>query len=50
LSRNRLEKLGIHASEYSSIGLDYDYNIDNNGSIDELHSQINQLLGHQYAR
>lgn len=50
LSKTRLEKLGIHASEYSSVGLDYDYHIDNNGTIDELHGQINQLLDHQFAK
>lgn len=39
-----LGKLGIHASEYSSVGLDYDYQIDNNGTITELHEQIKQIL------
>ena len=34
----------IHASEYSSVGLEYDHHIDNNGSIDDLHQRINQLL------
>lgn len=45
-----LGKLGIHASEYSSVGLEYDYHIDNNGTIDQLHSQINQLLSLQVAK
>jgi hypothetical protein len=47
--RFRLEQLGIHASEYSHVGLDYDYVLDNNSSIDDLNSQISQLLDHQYA-
>jgi hypothetical protein len=49
-SKRRLDDLNIHASEYSSVGLDYDYHIDNNGTLDQLHEQINQLLGHQYAK
>jgi len=34
----------VHASEYSSIGLLYDHYIDNNGSIDELHKQVNSVV------
>jgi hypothetical protein len=49
-SKRRLDMTGIHASEFSSVGLDYDYHLDNNGTIDELHEQINQLLDHQYAK
>lgn len=37
-------KFGIHASEYSSVGLSYDYHLDNNGTITELHSQIEKIL------
>jgi hypothetical protein len=39
-----LEKLNIHASEYSSVGLDYDHHIDNNGTIDYLHQQIESII------
>jgi len=39
-----LAALGIHASEYSSVGLQYDYQLDNNGSIDDLHRQIQNIL------
>lgn len=39
-----LEKLNIHASEYSSVGLDYDYHIDNNGTIDYLHTQMESII------
>lgn len=49
-SKSKLDRLGIHASEYSSVGLEYDYQVDNNGTIDELHEQINQLLSRQSAR
>jgi hypothetical protein len=39
-----LEKLNIHSSEYSSVGLQYDYNLDNNGPIDSLHQQIESII------
>jgi hypothetical protein len=44
LSKAKLDKLKIHASEYSSVGLEYDHYIDNNGSIDDLHATLSQLL------
>ena len=34
----------VHASEYSSVGLAYDYNLDNNGTIDNLHQQIESII------
>jgi hypothetical protein len=39
-----LATLSVHASEYSSIGLLYDHYIDNNGSIDDLHKQVNSVV------
>ena len=46
-----LHELKIHASEYSSIGFDYDVHLDNNGSIDALHEQIkNLVLNHPDAK
>jgi hypothetical protein len=42
--RHLLEGQGVHASEYSSVGLDYDHHIDNNGTITELHAQIEKIL------
>lgn len=44
LSKVKLEKLKIHASEYSSVGLNYDHYIQNNGTIDDLHKQINLIV------
>jgi len=38
------QELGIHASEYSSVGLDYDFILDNNGTIDSLHQQIESII------
>lgn len=40
----------IHASEFSSVGCDYDYIVENNGTIDDLYKKINDLLQcHQHA-
>ena len=44
LSKRKLDKHKVHASEYSSVGLNYDHYIDNNGSINDLHVRVNQLL------
>jgi hypothetical protein len=35
---------GVHASEYSSVGLDYDHHVDNNGTIDHLHTQMKSII------
>ena len=39
-----LQSLGVHASETSWIGTDFDRVIDNNGSLDELYAQITDLV------
>lgn len=39
-----LEAFGVHASEYSSVGLDYDHHLDNNGTIDSLHKQMESII------
>lgn len=39
-----LEKHNVHASEYSSVGLDYDHIIDNNGTIDDLHRKVDSII------
>jgi len=44
LGKNKLDQLKIHASEYSSVGLDYDYEIYNDSSIDDLHSQLEDVI------
>jgi hypothetical protein len=38
------EHYNVHASEYSSVGLEYDHNLDNNGTIDSLHQQIESII------
>jgi hypothetical protein len=44
ISKLTLDKLNIHASEYSSVGLDYDHWLDNNKTIDDLHNQVEKLI------
>lgn len=44
LSKVKLDKLNVHASEYSSVGLKYDHYIDNNKTIDDLHKQIYSII------
>jgi hypothetical protein len=39
-----LAKEGIHASEYSWAGTHFDHIIDNNGTIDQLYSQLKSLV------
>jgi hypothetical protein len=43
--QDQLNELGIHASEYSSVGLEYDYHLNNDGTIDALHQQIAAIIG-----
>jgi len=43
ISKSRLEKLGIHASETSWVGTQFDTVLDNNGSLDDLYVQIRDL-------
>ena len=49
-SKRKLDSMGIHPSEYSIVGAKFDYVLDNNGTIDDLHNQIkSQLLSHPSA-
>jgi hypothetical protein len=43
-SMEQLQKFNVHASEYSSVGLNYDHHIDNNGTIDHLHKQMESVI------
>lgn len=43
-ARAWLDAENIHASEYSWAGTDFDYIIDNNGSIEDLYSQLKNLV------
>ena len=44
LSRRRLEKLGIHASETAWIGTEFDHVLDNNRTLDDLYQQVKSLV------
>jgi len=44
LSKTKLDKQKVHASEYSSVGLKYDHYLNNNGSIDDLHTQVESII------
>ena len=47
LSKKKLETLKIHASETAWVGTDFDYVLDNNGTIDDLFEQVKGLVpGH----
>lgn len=40
LAVQELKRIGIHASETAWVGTDFDYEIDNNGTIDQLYNQV----------
>ena len=44
LSKNKLEKSKIHASETAWVGTEFDAILDNNGTIDDLFAQIKNLV------
>jgi rhodanese-related sulfurtransferase len=51
VSRQQLEKLNIHASEYSWVGGNIDYVINNDTTIDELFGSIKNLVeGHLVSK
>jgi len=47
VSKSKLDKLKIHASEYSSVGLSYDHIVENNSTIDELYNKIAGIVNSQ---
>lgn len=44
LLKEKLENSGAHASEYSSVGIEYDYTISNDGTIEDLHKQVESIV------
>lgn len=44
ISKTILDENNVHASEYSSVGLEYDYYIENNGTIDSLHRKVDSII------
>ena len=47
LALTELKKLKIHASETAWVGTEFDHEVDNNGTIDDLYRQIQSLIMHQ---
>ena len=43
-SKTQLGKYNIHASETAWVGTEFDAVLDNNGSLDHLYKQINDLV------
>ena len=43
-AKSILEQFNVHASEYSSVGLNYDYYIDNCSTVDDLHRKIDSII------
>jgi hypothetical protein len=44
LSGRKLDQLGVHASETSWVGTQFDVVLDNNGTLDDLYQQVKQLV------
>lgn len=44
MSLSRLNQWGVHASEYSSVGLAYDHVIDNNGTLEDLYTKVDSII------
>ena len=44
IGKDHLEKARVHPSEYSWIGSKFDFVLDNNGTLDQLYQQINDLV------
>lgn len=44
LSHNKLERARVHASESAWVGTKFDAELDNNATVDDLFSQVNDLL------
>jgi hypothetical protein len=39
-----MSKFGVHASEWAWVGTEFDYIVDNNGSIQDLYDQVMELI------
>jgi hypothetical protein len=44
LSGRKLEQLGVHVSETSWVGTQFDVVLDNNGTLDDLYQQVKRLV------
>lgn len=46
---NSMTKNSIHASEWAWVGTDFDFVLDNNGTIDDLYQQTRSIIGNQVS-
>jgi hypothetical protein len=44
LALNEMKMLKIHSSEWAWLGSDFDFEVDNNGSIDDLYTKVVKVL------
>jgi hypothetical protein len=44
VAAEKLKHLGIHASETAWVGTDFDYIVDNNGTVDDLYNRIAAIV------
>ena len=47
IAKGVLDKHKVHASEYSSVGIKYDYNITNDSTLDELNAKVVEIISQQ---
>lgn len=47
LGKDELDKAGVHASEYSWVGSKFDIVLNNDGTIDDLYTQVREFLKSQ---
>jgi hypothetical protein len=47
LSKHKIETLGIHASETAWVGQKFDVVLNNDGSLDDLYTQVETMLKNQ---
>jgi hypothetical protein len=43
-TRTEMKEKGVHQSEWDWLGYDYDINIDNNGTLEELYAKVDDLI------
>lgn len=44
VAAEKLKALGVHASETAWVGTDFDYIVDNNGTVDDLYNRIAMIV------
>ena len=47
LSKDKIQKLGIHASETAWVGTNFDHVLDNNTTIDDLYKQVRSIINQE---